>query len=148
MGGACAPGRLVELLGEAENFLAGESYSDLAEAVEEARERLEHPEKWVGFPLVERPSYTCEGCGRTFQKTVTDETAAAEAAAIFPAQLLEDKALVCDDCFRSMMSNFVAHYEQLRARAGEIREMSARSHGQIAHHVYLDELLTLIEFKP
>lgn len=143
MGGAFKPGRLVELLVEAERCFT----SPHNEAIEEARERLVHPENWINFPLIERPSYTCEGCGRTFQKSVTDEEAAAEAAAIFTPQLLADKALVCDDCFRSTMSNFVAHYERVRARAGEIRAMSDRAHGEISHHIYLTELLNMIEIK-
>lgn len=144
MGGAFAPGRLIPLLREAESQLGSLPH---AEAIEEARERLEHPENWINFPLIERESYVCEGCGRTFQKTRSDESAAAEASAIFPAQLLEDKTLVCDDCYRLTMANFVAHYERVRARAGEIRAMIYRAHGQISHHIYLAELLNLIEGK-
>lgn len=52
-------------------------------------------------------SYTCERCGGTFTKTISDEEAMAEARDLFPADHIaapEDQATVCDPCFREIMA--------------------------------------------
>jgi DNA-directed RNA polymerase subunit RPC12/RpoP len=49
-------------------------------------------------------SYTCEQCGGEFTKTISDEEAAAEAEQLFPAADLEETGIVCDDCFRLIMT--------------------------------------------
>lgn len=50
-------------------------------------------------------SFTCANCGGTFEKTWSDEEAAAEAAALIPAEQFEESgtAVVCDDCFRAII---------------------------------------------
>jgi hypothetical protein len=51
MGGAFKPGRLLELLEEMRQLVDAQGHSTLAEAVEEVRERLVHPENWRKFPI-------------------------------------------------------------------------------------------------
>lgn len=43
--------------------------------------------------------YTCEECGQTFEKTVSDEEARAECAANFGTAMDDDLAIICDDCY-------------------------------------------------
>lgn len=50
-------------------------------------------------------SFTCANCGGTFEKTWSDEEAAAEAAGLLPAEQFEASgtAMVCDDCFKAII---------------------------------------------
>ncbi len=70
MGGAFKPGRLIELLNEAESQL-GDPH---AEAIEEARERLVNPEAWINFPLIERetPAPAAAGNSKKAPETFYD----------------------------------------------------------------------------
>jgi hypothetical protein len=56
MGGAFKPGRLIELLHEAEEMLAANGENTHVEAIEEALARLEKPSAWVRFPLTTPPA--------------------------------------------------------------------------------------------
>lgn len=47
-------------------------------------------------------TFTCDACGRTFPKAWSEDDALAEAAALYPPELLTDAAVICDDCFRGM----------------------------------------------
>lgn len=47
-------------------------------------------------------TYTCARCGKSFESDWTDEEAQAEAAEKFDAEELEDAAVVCDDCYKTM----------------------------------------------
>lgn len=51
-------------------------------------------------------TFTCDGCGRTYQKGWTDEEAKAEYAERFPGQEDAETATVCDDCDRQMREWF------------------------------------------
>lgn len=48
-------------------------------------------------------TYVCACCGGTFEKTRSDEEAAAEAVEIFTAAELEATETVCDDCWQQFM---------------------------------------------
>ena len=51
-------------------------------------------------------TFTCDSCGETFDKTWSDEEAAAEAQELFPgidASDPEEAGTVCDDCFNHIM---------------------------------------------
>ena len=43
--------------------------------------------------------YTCEECGQTFEKAVSDEEAHAERIANFGDAMADDLAIICDDCY-------------------------------------------------
>ena len=64
-------------------------------------------------------TYTCGNCGGTFEKTISDEEAAAEAAGFFSPAELEATEVVCDDCWR------LIEPELPRLRAGLDREAAA-----------------------
>lgn len=50
--------------------------------------------------------YTCERCGGTFECSRSDEEAVAEYEGKFnEAEKAEGKALVCEDCFKWIMTN-------------------------------------------
>jgi hypothetical protein len=49
--------------------------------------------------------YTCEACRGVFEQGWSDEERDAEALAIFGELAEEDKAIVCDDCFKRMMGD-------------------------------------------
>jgi hypothetical protein len=48
-------------------------------------------------------SYTCEGCGRTFEKTRSDAAAWAEAAGENWPGFPHDMGIACDDCYRGIL---------------------------------------------
>lgn len=48
--------------------------------------------------------YTCDNCGRTFEKTWSDDDALAEATELFGEIPPEERAIVCDDCWREIMA--------------------------------------------
>lgn len=47
--------------------------------------------------------FTCERCGETFESDWTDESANAEMLATFGELPKEDQAVVCDECYASIM---------------------------------------------
>lgn len=47
--------------------------------------------------------YTCGNCGGTFEKAWSDDESDAEARQMFGEIPAEEKAVVCDDCYRAMM---------------------------------------------
>lgn len=53
----------------------------------------------------ETVKFTCANCGGEFEKSWSDEEAAAEAASLIPAEQFEESgtAVVCDDCFRAII---------------------------------------------
>lgn len=62
-------------------------------------------------------TYTCEHCGRTFPKVITDEEAAAEAREIFSPAELEATAVVCDDCWQKIIRELPRLRAELAAQA-------------------------------
>lgn len=46
--------------------------------------------------------YQCALCGGVFTTTVSEDDAEAEYAAVFPDDVDEPGAVVCDDCWRKM----------------------------------------------
>lgn len=46
--------------------------------------------------------YKCDSCGEVFEKGWSDEEAEKEADDLFPGLKVEDRAVVCDDCFKRM----------------------------------------------
>lgn len=49
--------------------------------------------------------YTCERCGRTFEKVRSDEEALAEAESLWtPETMTDPQAVICDDCFQEFMA--------------------------------------------
>lgn len=52
---------------------------------------------------MESNTFTCEDCRGTFDKAWTDEEATAESVAIWGALESADAAVVCDDCFETLM---------------------------------------------
>ena len=57
---------------------------------------------------VTRGTYTCEQCGGTFIRTITDDQAVAEMTALWPNEKPEGFALVCGECFEEIMGRSVA----------------------------------------
>lgn len=51
---------------------------------------------------VEGGTFTCASCGGTYEKGCTDEEAAAEQRSLI-ADIEDDTAVTCDDCFRKIM---------------------------------------------
>lgn len=49
-------------------------------------------------------TYTCESCGGTWEKGWTDEEAEAEGRALLADPDAGGTAVICDDCFRLIMS--------------------------------------------
>ena len=49
-------------------------------------------------------TYTCSHCRGTFEPAWSDEEAKAEAAETFPDVPLEECAIVCDECYKKIMS--------------------------------------------
>jgi Fe2+ or Zn2+ uptake regulation protein len=47
--------------------------------------------------------YCCDACNGVFKMGWSEEEAAAEAEENFPELRVEDRAIVCDDCFNRMM---------------------------------------------
>jgi nitrate/TMAO reductase-like tetraheme cytochrome c subunit len=47
-------------------------------------------------------TFTCDACHRTFPKDISDEEAMAEATAIFGEIPPEERAVVCDDCWKAL----------------------------------------------
>lgn len=48
-------------------------------------------------------AFTCDLCGGTFEKAWSEEEAQAEAERLFSPAELEDTAIVCHDCWLSLM---------------------------------------------
>ena len=61
-------------------------------------------------------TFTCAQCGVTYEKAWTDEEAAAEGAEVF-GQVIEDPAVVCTDCYKTMDS-FIPMREWARGDRG------------------------------
>jgi hypothetical protein len=53
-------------------------------------------------------TYTCEECGRTFDKGVSDEEAHAERVANFGEAFADDLAVICDDCYLELQQRAIA----------------------------------------
>lgn len=51
----------------------------------------------------EKEEYTCDACGETFEKDWTDEEAQEEFECNFPTHTIRDQAIVCDDCYNTLM---------------------------------------------
>jgi len=68
-------------------------------------------------------TYTCEGCGRTFEKTRSDAEAWAEAAGENWPGFPNDMGLACDDCWRGIHWYKLAHADRapLLARPRPVR---------------------------
>lgn len=47
-------------------------------------------------------TFTCSGCGETFEKGWSEEEARNEFAEVFPNMKIEEACLVCDDCYTAM----------------------------------------------
>ena len=50
------------------------------------------------------PAYTCAYCGETYTKVCTDDEAIKEFKENFPEHVVEKLAIVCDDCYKSILS--------------------------------------------
>jgi DNA-directed RNA polymerase subunit RPC12/RpoP len=48
-------------------------------------------------------TYTCECCGKSFEKGWSDKEARRESEKNFPGLEDEDAAVVCDDCYKKIM---------------------------------------------
>lgn len=74
-------------------------------------------------------TFTCANCGETYEKTWSDEEAAAEAAGLFPGLDITDPdaaPVVCDGCFRHIMGRAqVEAPELLTPGAAPVPGMSA-----------------------
>jgi hypothetical protein len=50
-------------------------------------------------------SFTCASCGGTFEKTRSDEAAAAEARSLWtPETMADPQAVICDPCFQEFIA--------------------------------------------
>jgi hypothetical protein len=63
-------------------------------------------------------TYTCEECGGTFDKVVSDDEAHAERLNNFGAAFADDLAVICDDCYLELQRRAIAA-EGVVAIAGE-----------------------------
>ena len=55
--------------------------------------------------------YTCAKCGGTYEKGWTDEESLAECFAIFGEVPIEDRVLVCDDCWEEIRPRYLTAWE-------------------------------------
>jgi len=58
------------------------------------------------MPKLKSYEFRCEHCGCVFEKEWTEESALAEYRKMFaklPDALKEDKAVLCDDCYKKLM---------------------------------------------
>ncbi len=53
--------------------------------------------------MMEATEYKCDRCGEVFVKGWSDEDAESEAVEIFGEKALENRAVVCDDCYNIVM---------------------------------------------
>lgn len=51
---------------------------------------------------LETGQYQCAVCGGVFNKTWSDDEAAAELSETFPGYASDDCGIVCDDCYKAM----------------------------------------------
>ena len=51
-------------------------------------------------------TYTCAVCGETFEKGWTDEEALSEATELYGEIPPEERAVICDVCYKSMMIRY------------------------------------------
>jgi hypothetical protein len=66
-------------------------------------------------------TFTCECCGKTYEKVWSDEEAWAEARQLHSPAELEATVVVCDDCFQEIMAGMPrirAEIDQEAAAAG------------------------------
>jgi ribosomal protein L37AE/L43A len=83
-------------------------------------------------PADQKQAYTCSFCGREYEKTRSDVEAMAEAIERFGvAEMADDPAIVCDDCYRATkaMSDAGVWSKQAALNASEqIREAVEAAH--------------------
>jgi hypothetical protein len=48
-------------------------------------------------------TFTCEMCGGNYEKGWSDEEAEAEAKALFGELALQDRVVVCEDCYKRVV---------------------------------------------
>ncbi len=60
-------------------------------------------DKMIQEPTVAPVEYRCAQCGGVFESDWSNDEAIAEAAVLFPSDKPSDMAIVCDDCFNSLI---------------------------------------------
>ena len=83
-------------------------------------------------------TFTCENCGDTHEKGWSDAEAAAEAQELFPGINVSDPAetgVVCDGCYRHIMSRVQAEAPELIGEGWRGREPEVLEDGSLLYDV-------------